>query len=340
MRITHKDLKQGTIAVQTQTPDDLWYLTTIVNEGDIVLGSSEYKFKLGGSDAKQKIVKKKVTVELEVEKVELSGNITRISGVVTGGSEDVPRGSHHGIDIEEGSRITIKKERWLDFQLEKLKEACNSGGSGTVLCLFDREFARILRLKPNGVDVLSEIKGDVPKKGVDEEKQHRFYKEIAERLETVEAQQILAASPAFWKQYLEKELSAETKNKTIFTSVSGTDDTAVKELLKSKELQQVLQNERSAREENMLEDVMSALGKDMLVYGKDDVKAVLSEGNCLALYVSENEIVKARAENRYPSLEAIMKTAGDLDAKVRLFSTREPMVKIDGLGGVVVVKRW
>jgi len=45
MRILKKELKKGRITVQTETIDDLWYLSQIVEPGDKVSGKTLRKIK-------------------------------------------------------------------------------------------------------------------------------------------------------------------------------------------------------------------------------------------------------------------------------------------------------
>ena len=127
MKILHRDLKQGKIKVQIDNLDDLWYLSAIIEEKDRVEGLTERKIKSegAGSDRDQKVIRKTVHLEIGVEKVEFHKytNILRISGKIINGPEDVPRGTYHTFNGEPGATLTIRKEQWLKYQLEKLKEA-------------------------------------------------------------------------------------------------------------------------------------------------------------------------------------------------------------------------
>jgi mRNA surveillance protein pelota len=337
------DRNKGVVKVVVETADDLWFLHTIIDKGDRCTGDSEYKYKLGGSEAKAQVIKKRVWVQISVEKTAFDRGQFRITGKVVNGSEEVPRGSLHSLDVFEGVRLEIAKERWLDYQEQKLEEALHSAKLSTLLVLFDREQAIFAVLKPNGYDVLLTLKGDVPKKGVDESKIHHFYKDIATHMAELrarhKAEHVIAASPSFWKEYLEKELG-DLRSSTIFTTVSAVDETAISEILRRPELQQALKAERTSRELGMIEQVLQALAKDKLVYGTADVQAAIAEGNIAEVFVSENAMMKAKEEENFAELERVMTAASDIKAKVHLFSTHDAMVKIDGFGGIVGIKRW
>lgn len=331
-----------TVKLKLETADDLWYLYSIIDKGDICTGDSEYKYKLGTE--KTRIVKKKVWVAIRVEKTEFSTGELRILGSVVDGAEEVPRGSHHGLSFAPGSMIAVAKERWLDYHNEKLEEAVRSANLKTLLVLFDREQAVFALLKPNGYEVLHVLHGDVQKKAVDEKKTGSFYKQIVKQLEEYDAryelQRAIAASPAFWKEYLRKELPDELARKVIFATVSSADETAIPELLHRPELEQALAGERAARETDLVEKMMEALAKDKLVYGIKDIDQAVRDGNIRELFVSENEIMKAREADTFTTLETLMRGASDLGSKIHLLATRDAVQRLDGLGGVAAVKRW
>jgi len=342
MKVLKKQLKQGTIHVLIETGDDLWYCYTIIETGDVCTGKSEYKYKIPTTG---KVVKKRVWVSLNVDKTEFRQETAhlRIAGTVVDGSEEVPRGSHHSIDVGEGVDLAIKKDRWMDFHLEKINDAVQSAGLRTLIVLFDRENAVFALLRPNGHEILSELKGDMPKKGFDEGKTSSFYKQISQQLveymQRHNAHRAVAASPSFWKEYLRKELSEDLVKKVVFAAVSSVDESAIGELLKRPELKQALAGERAAKEEELVSRALEALAKDKLVYGMNDLKKLLAEGNISELIVTEQLIMNSRRENTFHEVEALMRATADLGAGVHIISSRVGE-KIDGLGGVVAVKRW
>ncbi len=337
MRILKKRLRQGIVKVLAETPDDLWYLYTIVDEGDVCTGSSEYKYKIG-----ERSVRKRVWISLRVEKREFrqqTGQL-RLSGSVLDGSEEVPRGSAHSLDVQPGAELEIRKEQWLDFQLERLEDALRAG-TQTLVVLFDRESALFALLRPNGYEILSRLRGSVQKKAVDDSRTRSFYTEIVaqmrEYLSRFGAEQMIAASPSFWKEYLRKVLPDDLKRRVVFASVSSVDEPAITELLTSAEMKQALSGERAAREACLVETAMEALSKDRLVYGMDDLQSLVKEGNLSLLLVTEKKIMETREEGTFKDVERLMQQATVVGARVHLLSLSE---RIDGLGGIVAVKRW
>lgn len=346
MKLLHRNAKQGTAKVLTETADDLWYLYTLLDPGDICTGRSEYKMKLSAAGEKTKVARKNVWAGIRVEKTEFdqSTGSLRLTGKVVGGSEELPRGEYHSLSVEPGYDLEIWKEHWLSYHEEKLDEAVHASNMQTLLVLFDREQALFAMLKPDGHDVLLEMKGDVPKKGLDEQKTRSFYHDIIEKLKDYQKrhklERIVAASPAFWKEYLKKEMPPDLEKTTIFATVSAVDESAIKELLQRPEVQQAIASERTAKEASLLEEMMAALAEDKLAYGQEDIRQAITNGNIKILAVTENEIRAARAEDRFDILERLMRSAEDISAKVHLLSTQDAMRKLDSLGGVAGLKRW
>ena len=153
MKIIHSDLKKGTVKIKIENLDDLWYLNQLIDKNDLIKGKTLRKIKFGEeTQRKQKVAKKSVFLLIQVEKVEFSktSNILRISGLVKEGPEEIPLGSHHTFNIEEATIITIIKQKWLKFQVDKLKEASESSQAKILICVHDREEVYFALMKRYG----------------------------------------------------------------------------------------------------------------------------------------------------------------------------------------------
>ena len=81
MHIIHSDFKKGTVKLKITDPDDLWYLSQIIDQKDILTGLTTRKVKIGeGENAK--VVKKTLVLTIAAEKVELQEQSLRINGKV------------------------------------------------------------------------------------------------------------------------------------------------------------------------------------------------------------------------------------------------------------------
>jgi protein pelota len=343
MKITHNDLKHGLLKIKVESADDLWHLETIIEPNDIVSGMTERKIKIGGSEEKSKISRINVFLKIKVEKIVFEDAL-RISGQIIEGPEDVPRGDYHTFTIEEGTIISIEKEHWSKYALKKLEDATKDTQFYVLIVAFDREDVIFALLKNNGYEILLEIKGDVAKKGMDEKKTS-FYKEIILKMKDYDNKylfnSIILASPAFWKEYLLKELDDDLlKKKITLAACSSVDGGTITEILKRPELKTVLEKDRSSREDLLIEELLGAISKENAAYGLDDVKSKIDSGNISVLLISENLIRKMRDEKKYSQIDLMMEQAEGLNAEIRIINSEDAARRLDGLSGIACLLRW
>lgn len=344
MKILGKNLKNKDIGVEITNNEDLWFLSHIIEEKDLITGRTERKIKIGNDD-NQKTVRKTVFLTIRTEKTEYEpeNNSLRILGTITKGPDDIPLGEHHSFNISLRDKINIIKENWMSYQIEKIEEATKEKAN-TLLVVFDREDVKYALLKNSGYETLSEKKGDVQKKQEETTQKNNFYKEIAlqikEYFDRHKIQNIIIASPAFWKEYLLKELPDDLKKKTISATISGVDDSSFQELLKRDELKKVLENERTTKELNLIEELLGAISKDKAFYGIKEAKEKVAEGSALKFLVSETFIKKMKEENKYFEIDKLLKNAEAIRANITILSGKESSKKLDGLGGVAGTLRW
>ena len=332
------------VKVLVENPDDLWFLNNIIDPGDVISGKTFRKIKVTEETAAER---KKVFLSLVAEKVEYSPKELRVSGKVVEGPEDVPKGSYHTFSIEEGSTITITKPEWLKFQLDYLKEATTAKVPKIVICVFDREEALFAKLTRDGYDLLTTIKGKVAKKAVEEKIKETFYDQVIKQLEEYdkrfELDKIILASPAFWREELYKVLkSQDLKKKIIQATCSGVDETAIAEVLKRKETQEALRQERVSKEMAVVDELFLAIAKKGAVaYGMKETQQAADAGAIEQLLVADKLIHDMREKNTFQQLDKLMKLVDKAKGKVWIISTEhEGGKKLQGLGGIGALLRY
>jgi len=343
MKILHKDMKHGIVKVKVDGREDLWYLESILESEDVISGMTERKIKLGGSEEKSKITRITIFLKIKVEKIDNDAAL-RITGIIVDGPEDVPRGDYHTFNVIEGTVITIEKKQWTKYSLKKLDESTKNDSINILILAFDREEAIFALLKNNGYEILLDLKGDVAKKDV-EEKKGNFYKEIITQLTAYDSKyaftSIVLASPAFWKEYLLKELDDDKLRKKITTaSCSSIDESVINEILKRPELKTVLDKDKSTKEGALMEELLEGVRNDNAAYGLKQVETKIAAGNVLVLLVSENLIRKARVNRTYLDIDKLMNDAESINADVRIISSEDAAKKLDGLSGIAAILRW
>jgi len=349
MKLIHSDLGRGRIKVRAENLDDLWYLSSLIDKNDIVEGYTTRKIKIDtASDRKSDVVKRTVFLKIRVEKTEFgaSANSLRVSGIIVEGNDDVSKGSYHTFNVEENSIITIEKERWLNFQIEKLKEACRTKPPNILLCIFDREEAYFASLKKSGYEILTKIKGNVSKKADNNAQISNFYEEIIDLLKEYDKRfnldRIIMASPAFWKdEFLKNLKDDELKKKIVLATCSGCDESAFNELLKRQEVRHVLKEDKITQEINLIEELLGAVAKDLAVYGFKEVSDKINIGAVKDVFISDNYIKATREKGLYDKVEAVLRTAESVKAVIHIISSdHEGGKKLDGLGGIAGILRY
>ncbi len=344
MKLIHQDFKHGEVKFEITSPEDLWFLTYVIEPGDIIKGKTLRKIK-PTEEAEGK--KKPVFMALDIDRFDYSESSLRVTGKVLEGPEDVPHGSFHSFVLEQNSIAALIKKNWLSYQKAKLLEACEQEPPKILICVFDREESLFALLKRKGYEILTKLSGEVVKKRMPEKPKKSFYEEIIKQLESYDNKfkldKIILASPSFWKEELLAFLKNDLiKKKIIQATCSGTDENALKEVLKRDELKEALKQDRMSQELKLVEELLSEISKESkAVYGKKDVKQMAEQGAVETLLVTDTLIKKFRAENKFSELDQIMKSGDKNNGKVQLISGyHEGGKKLDGLGGIGAILRY
>ncbi len=346
MKILKKDLRHGEVKLLVETPEDVWYVSQVLDPGDIIKGKTPRKIK---PTEEAEATKRMVFIALTLEKVEFSKttNALRAGGKIIEGPEDVPHGSYHTFAVEPGSTISITKEHWFGYQLDRLTEAAETKVPNIIICVFDREEAYFARVKRPMPEILARIEGDVEKKRTGIKAKTSFYEEIIKQLEQYDARYkldfIILGSPAFWKEELLKVLkNEELKKKIIQATCSSVDEGAISEVLKRDEVQTALRQERTARELVLVEKVLAEIAKKGAVtYGVARTEEASAAGAVATLLVTDGLIQKLRQENTFQRVDAIMRSVDKQKGTVVIISSEHTGgKKIDGLGGIAALLRY
>ena len=322
MKILNFDKRNGIAKVKTENLDDLWYLSNIIDKGDNVSGVTFRKIKLGGEDdRKQAVVKKKAYITITVEKIEFHkyNDVLRINGLIIEGPEEIPRGSFHTINVEDNTEIEIKKEKWPKYQYDKLQESTKVKTSDILVCAFDREEAYFFKIRRQGYEYLTSIKGQVAKKGYDQQATS-FYSEIInilkEQTKQIDYFKIVMASPAFYNDEFQKALNDEgLKKKIVMATCSSVGKTSITEIMSRPELAGVMKDDATASEIKYVEELLSFISKqEKNVYGIEETRKASGLGAIDKLLVTDNLIHKYREEEKFE--------------------------KLDGLGGIAAILRY
>jgi len=350
MRIIHQNLRKGEVKVKIDSPEDLWYLSHIIDANDTISGKTIRKIKKSGADERSSnVTRVPVFMSIKAEKIEINeaADALRITGTILEGPEDIPHGSHHTFNVEDGSEIRIVKEEWLKYQLDKLKDASREKKSKILIVLFDREEAYIGLMKSYNYEILTHIAGNVSKKADISTTESTFYRDLIKMMKEYagryEVQHIILASPSFWKEELFKELKDdELKSKIIQATCSSVDKNAFNEVIKRDEVKQALMEERVSSEIKSVESLMSEIArKGAASYGFRQVSDAVNLGAVSVLLISTSLITKKRQDSSYQELDSLMRAVERMNGSVMIINSEHDGGKrLDGLGGIGAILRY
>ena len=346
MQIIHK--KKGSVKLKVENLDDLWYLSQIIDPGDLLSGKTTRKIKKE-SGSNIKVDKKTITLLIKVEKVEFHKTtmVLRVSGTIEEEKEDITKGSHHTINLKEGSFITLTKEEWLKFHKERLNQATKQRMAKILICVLDREEAVFALTKKPSYELISNIKGDVQKKEERAVAKGEFYKQVSEILvgynKRFKPTNIILASPAFFKEDFMKQLKEDSLKKIIvLATCSSINENGIKEVLKRTEVRHVLKRDQITKEIELVEELLGQISKNNLAtYGLREVKKAVDAGAVEKLLITDKKILKAREEEKYNDLEILMRLVEQTKGEIHIISSdHEGGQKLDGLTGIAALLRY
>ena len=342
MRLLYSNLKKGKIKLKVTNPEDLWYLSQIIEKGDIISGKTIRKLKKG--EEKRVKISKVVFLKIEVEKIRYNKDNLRVNGKIIDCPDDIQKGAYHTFNIEVNTIITLTKKIWHRYYLDRIKEACKDEEK-ILICVLDRSEAIFALLKKHSYEILSQLKGDVPKKDISTKPTKNFYVEIINKLEfyieKYKTQRVVVASPSFWKEELMKIVDDNLKSKIILASCS-TLINGINEILKRPELKEALKQSRIAKELSLMELFLEELAKDDLaIYGLKETEYAINMGAVKILLITDTLIQKSREEGWYKRLNNLMKSVEKMKGSICIISSQnEAGKKLSSLGNIGAILRF
>ena len=327
MKIEEKERNE--ISVKVDNLDDLWYLHTIIGEGDLVFG---YVFRkdTASSDMKRskKVERKKIRAGINVKKIDFQefADRLRISGIIVAGPEDYV-GTHQTINVGMGDEISIVKE-WSKKDRQLLEEAVKNSEKPLVYFLaLEHGSATIALMKNYGIQEFASLR----KRGDEDEE---FFGEVLSTLLDVwdGKAPLIILGPGFYKDNFIEFARDKLKNYIVVQASHG-DMRGIYEALKSGALDKVLKEHRIAKEEKLIEELLGEIKKEGLyAYGYNEVKNYLNLGAVKDLLISDRT---------YKKYKDLMELAIQTGAEVHIISTSHEAGKIlENLGGVAALLRF
>ena len=123
---------------------------------------------------------------------------------------------------------------------------------------------------------------------------------------------------------------------------SSVGENAINEVLKRPETENALKQDRIAREFRYVEELFTEISKNNLAsYGLKETKEAAIAGAVKTLLITDKFIQEKRMEDKYESIENMMKTVDTTKGDILIVSSdNEAGKKLDGLGGIAAILRY
>lgn len=356
MKLLEKDKKEQNYRLLVENEDDLWHLFHLIEEGDIVTALTERRDQ--GTDDRLRPTrekKKKMLLSIVVESLEFHdfAERLRVLGTIQEGPQD--HGSHHTLNIEQGSTFTLFKVGWKKSHLQLLENALESQSHSSLLFVsMDMDEALVATLHYYGIEEIATIHSERSGKrfqGICGGES--FFQEIASVLNTLSNElPILIIGPGFSKEnffgYLKEKVPALAKRSTVFASgQSGM--VGINEVLKKGTAAALTETARVQFEITRVEIFLSELAKNpgMASYGFDMVKSAAGMGAVQELLVCDEILKKLKKDTKEQGtsvdigIDSLMETVESQGGRIHIISrTHDGGKQLQAFGGVVALLRY
>jgi len=344
MKVIKRDLRgnKGEIKLISESLDDLWHLKYIIDKKDLVFMLT-YRAIDGATDKirSTKLPKKPVYLGIRVEELTFHkfSNRLRVHGIIEEGADI---GSHHTLNIEEGTELSIIKS-WARDQIKRIKEAVDASNRPRVIIVTIEDGEAIFGvLRQYGVEKSFSITGS----GAKEDLQRvNFIKDVSAQLNNISrhAEAIIIAGPGFIKENFLKllwESYPETAKKCILDSTSSIGVSGFQEVLRRGTVDKIAKEMRITEEAKLIEVLLSEIAKDgTATYGYDEVKKALELGAIETLMIVDETLRDFRYSDT--DIDRFLRDVERARGKIIVFSSEfEPGKRLKSLGGMAAILRF
>ncbi|MGQ4911936.1 MAG: mRNA surveillance protein pelota [Candidatus Thorarchaeota archaeon] len=358
MKILKRALKDGVIVLKIETLDDLWHLYNTVAANDIVISRTTRRVRIGDDDSrKQESVRKTMVLKLRVEEVSFHtfSNRIRIKGQILEGPSDLVNiGSYHTINIETGDTLTIIKEHWPKFVLDRLKEATKDKIRPMALVVTIEDGSAELFLAADfGIRETVSIRSNISRKRGSQKSYDSTMKDffadvllaVRSQLEQHQIGLIVIAGPGFVKDHFKEFLNnARIKNlpSVIVESTNSIGIPGAKEILFRGVISKAVTELKVEKETQLVESLIEHISKDdgLGTYGDAEVARAVQYGAVEDLLVTDKRLREGSEKERH-KMDSLIRGTERARGRFHIVSTEHPAGdQLDRLGGLAAILRY
>lgn len=350
MKIIKQDTKEGIMEVVPQTLDDLWHLSHIVEAGDNVSSKTTRRIQDNTGDKlrSDRGLKKTFYLGIDVESISFhlfTGKL-RLTGVITRGPEDlIPLGSHHTLEVKLNTPLSIKKLKWPNWALKRLKQAMDASKKlSAIIVVIEDDTATLGLMRQFGIEYYGPVKGNISGKRILDKNRNKniikFYESIVESINKFDSiQNIIIAGPGFYKNdfydYL-KDKHKDLASKSIIENTGTGGRVGIHEVLKKGTVEKLTVENRVATEmaavNNLLEEI--ARNSSKVAYGIKECSEAINIGAVEKLLILDKMVATNNLGSQMDMVE-------NMKGEVMVISSEHDGGKqLESLGGIAAILRY
>lgn len=358
LKILKRVLKEGLIVLKIETLDDLWHLYNTVGPNDLVISRTTRRVRVGDEDSrKQESVRKPMTLKLRVEDVAFHSfsNRVRIKGQILEGPSDlVSIGSYHTINIETGDTLSIIKEHWPKYILDRLNDATKDQLSPiSLLVTIEDGTAELFLAADYGIKEAVRVHTNISRKRGDQKSYDSTIKEffddvtlaVKSQLEQGQIGLIVIAGPGFTKDHYRDYLSsARIKNlpPVVAENTNSIGIPGAKEILFRGVIGKVITELKVETETRLVEELVEHISKDdgLGTYGFVEVSRAVQFGAIEELLITDKRLREGSDEDRR-KMDTLIRNTEATRGAFHIVSTEHPTgEQLHRLGGIAAILRF
>ncbi len=355
MKIIEFDKKKQDMVLKTENLNDLWALYNVIGKEDKVTSQTHRRVVLReGSKGERKPMR--LTINVESLSFHEFSNRLRIKGTILEGPEDyVSFGSYHTLNIEIGTILSIKKEKWLNTEIKRIKE----------LSIFEKNFLIFMIAIETGLATIflvsnysntriATIKKTIPGKRYETRYRNKAYEEffsniikiIEENVKSRKIDLIVICGPGNVRNYLLKDIQNKLGDiklppiENIHAS-SGT-ESAIIETLKSDKLIKLKNKVKIIQEMAKIEEIfrLFSIDPDLIAIGFNEVTKAAESGAINELFCADT-LIRGVSTDKKMQIENLLNLAEKSNAKINILSSEQLTgQQIIDLGSLVAILRY
>ena len=268
MRVLRIDEREGVVELLLEVPEDMYYVSLILERGDRVYAWSLRQLRVGSSGERGDRVRVYLGIELEKISYAKFSNKIRLTGRIVEAPDSVGgRGSYHTLSLGVGDSLKVVKRRGLDaYTREMLSRAASAIKRVLVVSVGDEEIA-VGVLSPVGIDIRAVRPLVSSKTGREESLREQVFPALKRELEQLFLEYLKAGFDEILILTTERLIhmiqdfikERQINAKVIRVSEGG--EAGIYEVLRREDLEDLFAEVRRSREREAVETVLRLLAQ-------------------------------------------------------------------------------